>query len=285
MYKKRRKKVEKRKIILIILLIIALILGFVANVVKTDRQLTVFEKTIKDGVIFINKIVSYPIDAISNVIYEKNEKNKMYNEYENMKKELESLDSLSNENKELKLQLEDMKKLLELNNSLSEYETINATVVGRDLGFWYETITIDKGEKNGVIAGMPVMVSEGLIGKVISVSTFNSTVRLITANNSNDKISVKINTNDNSTYGILTKYNKDSNTYTIEGIPQNMNIEKGLTVTTTGLGDSFPSGIVVGVVEGINTDNFDLAKVLEIKSLVNFDKINYVTVLKRSAIE
>ena len=46
------------------------------------------------------------------------------------------------------------------------------------------------------------------------------------------------------------------------------------------MGDIFPSGIVIGKVMGINTDVFDLAKVLEIESLVNFDNINYVTILK-----
>lgn len=150
------------------------------------------------------------------------------------------------------------------------------------MNYWYDTITISKGEHDGIAIGMPIIVSGGLIGKVIKTTTFTSTVRLLTANNSNDKISVKINTGDSYAYGILSKYNKDNNTYTIEGISENLDFKKGMIVTTTGMGDIFPSGILIGQVVEVTTDQFDLAKILEIKSSVDFDNLNYVTVLKRS---
>ena len=63
-----------------------------------------------------------------------------------------------------------------------------------------------------------------------------------------------------------------------------MEIKEESLVTTTGIGDIFPSGIVVGKVVGISTDNFDLSSVLEVKSNVDFDAINYVAVLKRKDI-
>ena len=144
-----------------------------------------------------------------------------------------------------------------------------------------DNITIDKGEKDGIQVDMPVIVADGLIGKVVKTSTFNSTIRLLTANNSNDKISVKIKNEDNYIYGILSKYNEKNNNYIIEGITQNIEIKQDALVTTTGMGDIYPSGIIIGKVKGITTDNFDLSKVLEIESNVNFDAINYVKVLKR----
>ena len=47
----------------------------------------------------------------------------------------------------------------------------------------------------------------------------------------------------------------------------------------TGLGDIFPSGILIGNVDSITKDNFDLSKTVLVSSSVNFDNINYVTVL------
>ena len=129
---------------------------------------------------------------------------------------------------------------------------------------------------------MPVVIGTNLIGKVISTTTFNSTVRLITATDVVDKISIKIKNNDSYVYGILSGYNKENNTYTIEGISQSIKIENGSIVTTTGMGDIFPAGIVIGKITGINTDNFDLSNVLEMQSDVDFDNINYVTVLRRN---
>ena len=89
-----------------------------------------------------------------------------------------------------------MKDILDLNNSLIEYDYINATVISRDINFWNETITIDKGESSGIEVNLPVVVINGLIGKVINTSEYTSTIRLLTANNSNDKISVKIKNNE-----------------------------------------------------------------------------------------
>ena len=72
------------------------------------------------------------------------------------------------------------------------------------MGYWYDTITINKGEHDGVIVGMPAVIGDGLIGKVISTTTFNSTIRLITATDVVEKISVKIQTDDDYVYGILS---------------------------------------------------------------------------------
>ena len=52
-------------------------------------------------------------------------------------------------------------------------------------------------------------------------------------------------------------------------------------VTTTGLGNQFPSGILIGRVESISKDNFDLARTILVRSSVDFDDISYVTVLKK----
>ena len=45
------------------------------------------------------------------------------------------------------------------------------------------------------------------------------------------------------------------------------------------MGD-YPSGLLIGKVKDLNTDNFDLSKVLIVTPTVNFDNIDYVTVLK-----
>ena len=71
----------------------------------------------------------------------------------------------------------------------------------------------------------------------------------------------------------------------MEGIADNTEIKEGDMVLTTGMGDIFPSGILVGKVSKITKDNFDLARTVEVKSDVNFDDIRYVTILKRQGEE
>ena len=49
------------------------------------------------------------------------------------------------------------------------------------------------------------------------------------------------------------------------------------------MGAIFPSGLIIGKVKKVTTDNFDLSKVALVKSPVNFDDLDYVTVLKRKS--
>lgn len=277
---RRKKKIETRKIVLIALIVICLILGYVANVVSTTRQLTVFEKAIKDSILTVQNIITYPIDFVIDKINVSKEKHQMYIEYEELKSKYEQIQQYILENEELKKQVEDLKNILELDTTLNEYESINATIIGRDLAYFNENIIIDKGESSGIELNMPVVVNEGLIGKVVKTTSFTSTIRLLTSS-SFDKISVKIKNGDNYVYGILSKYDIENDIYIIEGISENVEILDDALVTTTGMGDIYPSGIVIGKIVGVNTDNFDLSNVLEMKSNVNFDAINYVTVLKR----
>lgn len=281
MYRKKQKE-KRNKIIIICVLIFCLITGFIINVVMTDRNLTIFEKTIKDSVLTVQKILAFPIDFVANKISENNEKNKMYEKYIELENQVKENEKYKVENEELKKQLSDMKELLNINDTIAEYTYLNANVINRNLDYWNDTLIINKGEHDGITKDMPVVIGTNLIGKVISTTTFNSTVRLITATDVVDKISVKIKNGDDYIYGILNGYNKENDTYTIEGISQNAKIENGSIVTTTGMGDIFPAGIVIGKITGINTDTFDLSNVLEMKSYVNFDNINYVTVLRRN---
>ena len=281
MYRKKQKE-KRNKIIIICILIFCLIIGFIVNIVVTDRNLTIFEKTIKDSILTVQKVFSFPINFITNKINTNNEKNKMYEKYLELENQVKENEKYKVENEELKKQLEDMKKLLDINETIAEYTFLNANVISRNLDYWSDTLVINKGEHDGITKDMPVVIGTNLIGKVISTTTFNSTVRLITATDVVDKISIKIKNNDSYVYGILSGYNKENNTYTIEGISQSIKIENGSIVTTTGMGDIFPAGIVIGKITGINTDNFDLSNVLEMQSDVDFDNINYVTVLRRN---
>lgn len=277
----RKTRLEKKYVVLIILLILAIFLGLSANLVKTDRKLNSVEKVLKDSALFVNKIVSTPINFVQEKINENKEKKDLYKKYKKLQKQVKETDLVQAQKKELERELEEMKNMLDLTSALSESSYLNATVVNRNLGYWYNTVTIDKGSKNGVEKEMAVITSEGLIGKITQVSNFNSTVKLITSEDANNKTSVRIEVNGKYIYGLLSGYDKKTNTFTIEGISDTTDIPTGSFVTTTGMGNVFPSGILVGKVKSITKDHFDLAKIVKVESAVDFHNISYVTVLKR----
>lgn len=184
------------------------------------------------------------------------------------------------EYEELKKEISELKAMLELKNVLSDKKIIPANVSIRNIGFFYDTITINKGIKDGIKEGMAVIVKDGLIGKTTFVSNNTSDVQLLTSS-SIGKISVKIKSRDSYAYGLLTSYNREKNIYLVEGVSETIDVTIGEEVTTTGYGDTFPSGIIIGKVKSITTDHFDLAKIIEVEPTANVHDFSVVAVLKR----
>ena len=277
----RNKEFDKRYLIIIIILIISLLLVILSVALKKDRNLNSVEKIAKDTGSFVVNILGTPVDFVSNKIAETKEKNDIYNKYKELKSKEEQTESLIAETNNLKQEIKSLKAALDLNTTLSDKVYKNATVINRNIDYWYDEVTIDKGKTNGIEKNMAVVNNNGLIGTVTKVSNHVSTVKLLSSKSLSDKISVKINVGDTYVYGLISKYNFKNNTYTVEGISENIEIPKGAEVVTTGMGDTFPSGLLLGHVKKISTDNFDLSKVAVVTSSVDFDNIEYVAVLKR----
>lgn len=282
MYKK--KKIEKRNIIIVSIVCILILVAFIIYILKKDRNLNPLEKVIKDACLTISSTFYKPVSFVKDKISESREKNNIYIKYKELEEKYNSIDFDSTKIEELEKENRELKELLNLENTLLEYEKINASVINRDVGYWYDTITIDKGETSGIKKGMAVVTNDGLIGKVINTSYLYSTVKLITSDELGQKISVKININDNDNdyvYGLLATYNKDEKAFVIEGISENVDLKEGASVTTTGMSSIFPSGILIGHVKKVTKDNFDLTMLVLVDASYNVDNISYVSVLKR----
>ena len=276
-----RRKIEKKYRILIVLILIALFLAFLFTIVKSDRNLNPIETVIKDTVSTVGKVLYKPLGFAKDKIKENKENDELYIKYQEQQTKINEYNNLKARYADLEKQLKEMKKLLELNNTTSEYEYLNATVVNRNVGYWYNNLVIDKGKTSGIDKDMIVMVADGLIGKISKVGNFTSTVKLLTNNDTASSLSVKINIGDKYVFGILKGYDSESKRLIVEGVSGNDEIPLNSEVVTTGLSDNSPSGVLIGKVTKIKTDNFDLARIIEVESNVNFDDINYVTVLKR----
>lgn len=280
-----KRKNNKLKYIIIVIVSFALLLGISSYTIDDDKDLNFFEKAIKDTTTFIQKIFYAPIKFVSNELEVFNEKKDLYKKYTKLKEKVEKTDLYYAQIEELQKEVTELKSTLDLNATLSEYTYINATVVNRNIGYWYNNLTIDKGSKNGVKKGDAVITNSGLIGKITNVSNFSSTVKLLTSDEISNKISIKIDSDDEYLYGLMVGYNKEYNIYKIEGITNSDKIEEGDLVTTTGLTDYFPSGIIIGKVSKVVKDEYDLDSVVEVIPSVNFEDISIVTVLNRKAEE
>jgi len=274
---------KKKYIILAVLVVFAIAIVLTTRSIKEGRKLNFFEKAIKDSSTFIMGVITKPIKMVKNQMKENDEKSKMYKEYKKLKSRAEKSKMYEARIKELESEIDDLSKSLELNDTITDYKKINAEVVNRNVGTWYNTLNINKGIKSGIKEGMAVVVNQGLIGKIVNASNFTSTVKLLSTDELSNKISVKIQLDDKSIYGLLVSYNKKKNIYMIEGISDNAEIKNGAKVVTTGLSEVFPSGILIGEVKNVTKDKYDLARAVEVTPSVNFNDINIVTVLDRDS--
>ena len=281
----RRKDKGAKNILIIIIIIVIIILAIFSYTLKEDRQLNKFESLIKDTVTSVQKIVSYPFNYVINKIDDYNSLKDIREKYQELLPQIDRIDSLTSENIELRKQLDAMKEELNINYTINGYEFLNSTVISRNISHWYNTITIDKGSYNGVEVDMVVVNNSGLIGKVISTTTFTSDVKLLTTSDTNNKISVAISNGKKKLYGVIKDYNYKNNYLEIEGISNTESVSIGDYVYTSGLGGIFPSGILIGKVKEITTDEYDLAKIINVELSADFDDINYVAILKRKELE
>ena len=279
------KSKNKLKYIIISVLIVAVLIGITSKIIGDDKDLNFFEKAIKDTSVFVQKIFYAPIKFVKDEVEVFNEKKDLYKKYAKLKEKVEKTDLYYSQIKELQKEVAELKSTLELNATMSEYTYVNATVVSRNIGYWYNTLTVDKGSKNGVSKGDAVITPSGLIGKIEGVSNFSSTVKLLTTDEIINKISIKIDSKSGYQYGLLTGYDSEKNIYKIEGITDSDNISEGDLVTTTGLTDYFPSGILIGKVGKVVKDEYDLNSIVEVVPSVDFKNISTITILKRKAKE
>ena len=278
----RKKKMTSKKYVFIgvVILIIILLIIF-SFTLKEDRKLNPVESFLRDTLSYAEKIVTYPFSYITTKAREYNKLKDVNKENDILETSLDRIDAIETENVELRRQIDALKNELNIDYTLTDYEYLNATVTSRSVGYWYNTITINKGSYNGIKKDMVVINGKGLIGRVIKTSTFTSDVRLITTSETNNKISVHISNGDNNLYGLINNYDYSKNLLEVEGISNTKDVDIGDFVYTSGLGGIFPSGILIGSVSEITTDSYDLAKIIKVKPSADFSNINYVSVLKR----
>ena len=180
----------------------------------------------------------------------------------------------------LKEEIDELKKLNNINSVLSNFNTVNATIIERNREYWFNTITIDKGNKDGIKIDQAVINSDGLIGRITNVREYTSDIKLITTNDTKNKISVVIKDKDNNIYGVTNGYDSKNNLLKVI-INENININKDSYVYTTGMGGIFPSGILIGKVDSTTKASDEVTSIILVKLEANINEVRYVNILQR----
>ena len=227
-----------------IVLLFALILAFTRSQdgLNSLRAITVIAASILE-------------EPVSNVrVYRNALKTNAYLQQQNilLQDELSKLRSIEKENQELK-------SLLRLEESYN-YPLQITRVVTKQLNTLNNSLSVNVGSNKGIQRGMPLINSDGLIGKVILAASNYSQVMPL----SHPLFRVSAQIQDSKANGIIT-WDISSPSYLImDFVPKTVTIDTGMVIQTSGLGNEFPAGIPIGQVvdfrsqEGTNTQQLKI---------------------------
>jgi len=148
-----------------------------------------------------------------------------------------------------------------------------AAVVGRDPSPFLHYVIISRGSNDGILRGMPVVTNQGLIGRVDAVIADAARVQLIT----DPASAVNVRLQNAETDAVLT--GSVTGDLSLDMIPQDVNVEAGDVVLTSGLGGGYPPDLIVGQVLNVRKRDYELFQQATIQPAVDFSRLEIVLVI------
>ena len=163
--------------------------------------------------------------------------------------------------------------LLDFARARPQYQYVAAAVIGRDPSPFLHYIIIDHGSDDGIRYGMPVVTQQGLVGQVDAVTASASRVQLITDAGSVINIRMQSLKKEAQLIGSVT------GDLSLEMISQDVALNSGEILLTSGLGGNYPADILVGQVVSVNKKENELFQSASVQPIVNFSILRAVLVV------
>lgn len=274
----------RKKSLFIILVGIILLVVFVGYSLSNRANLSTPEKFFRDTVGWVQNIIDLPVTYIVQTIDNLDDIKNTYEENKLLREKLAEYKTLVYEVQELEKENEELRKMLDMEDSPRDFEPILASVIARSPERWLEQVTINRGSHHGVKKNMAVMTVDGMIGKINSVSTTTSTVQLITGFDHLNRISATISRKDgDNIFGLIEGYDKDEQALIFRIIDESdKKVKEDELVVSSNVGGLYPSGLPIGTIKEVLPDQYGLTKTAYVEPTANMFEINYVIVVDRS---
>lgn len=170
-------------------------------------------------------------------------------------------------------QVDTLAALVDYSRANPESRYVAADVIGRDPSPFLHYIIINRGSNDGILRGMPVVTDQGLVGRVDAVIADASRIQLIT-----DPLSaVNIRLQSSDVEAVLS--GSVTGDLSLNLIPQDVTIEEGDLVLTSGLGGGYPTDLIIGQVTNIRKREADLFQEASVQPVVDFSRLSIVLVI------
>jgi rod shape-determining protein MreC len=259
--------------VVILLLLSALIL--ISLRVKERKGVAFFDGLLMEISSPFQKASTFAIKKVRGVFQEYLFLVHLQRENERLKKKMADLQRENDQMREMVLSHERLRKLLQFRETLSS-TLVAAEVVGRDPSSWFKSVTINKGEKDGVRKGMAVISPEGVIGQILKTTPSHSVVLLVTDYNSAiDSIIQR-------TRAKAIVEGGGENRCQLKYLLRTEDVVAGDRVVTSGLGGNFPKGLMIGEIRKVDKKGHGIFQYAELVPSVDFTRLEEVLIIKES---
>jgi rod shape-determining protein MreC len=163
--------------------------------------------------------------------------------------------------------------LVDFSRSSPESTYKAAAVIGRDPSPFLHYVIINRGSNAGIRRGMPVVTNQGLVGRVDGVISDAARVQLIT-----DPASlVNVHLQNANTDAILN--GSVTGDVSLDFISQDVNVEAGDLILTSGLGGGYPPDLIIGQIVNVRSLDYELFQQATVQPSVDFSRLSIVLVI------
>ena len=152
---------------------------------------------------------------------------------------------------------------------------VAARVIDAPVSNFERTIELARGRRDGIRVGMPVESGDGLVGRVVQVSTTRSRVELLNDPNFDAGVRIVRSGDDGLVSGRGPGRDLEVSYIELESV-----VIPGETVVTSGfMGSTFPAGLLVGTVTDVTPDAARGAQQVMVHPAADLERLRWVQVL------
>jgi len=187
-----------------------------------------------------------------------------------LRSELRLMTIRVNELEEARIENERLRSLLELRQAIGT-SSVAATVIGNKIGL-SRTLLVDRGSDHGIRPNMPVLATDGVVGRVWTVSPRVSKIQLITDADAGTAVLVQR----TRVQGILQ--GRGADVCSMEYVSIHDDVVEGDLIVTNGLDGIYPRGLPIGPVEQVGEGQGTL-RLIAVRPRVRFNRLEEVLIL------
>lgn len=244
--------------------------GFIVNFDKLG--FTVFS-SLQKAVHAVENVFTGTVTAVLDMAH-------LRSEYQQLTEKLKDYEFLQRNNTEIRKENERLKEQLDFATEI-KYRNIPAQIIGRNPDSQYSGITLNKGARNGIKKGMPVIAVQagnvGVVGRIITVGVGTSMMMPVYDVRCN--ISSRIqNTRD---LGIVSGNGSSDGALSLKYIRKRVmdDFNYGDIVVTSGENGNYMRDIPVGRISKITVLDYDSSLNIELDPIIDFNRLENVLVI------